>query len=68
MRVITHGNQYEIGEVTCKNCECKFAYNSKDIKVEVWKDYDSYDRDEYEKQVLFCPECHKRLTLQGNLI
>ena len=32
MRVIKHGNKYELGVVICNNCNCNFAITSKDIK------------------------------------
>jgi hypothetical protein len=31
MRIIKHGELYEIGEKTCPHCKCVFAYNKKDI-------------------------------------
>lgn len=58
MRIIKHGNQYELGEITCKKCGCVFAYNGEDIRTESYTDYSSYDHDEYNTDIVYCPECH----------
>ena len=50
MRIIEHGDKFELGEMTCYNCHCKFAYNKSDVKI-------IYDRDEYGINVVSCPEC-----------
>lgn len=68
MRVIKHGDTYEIGIITCPSCGCVFAYTNSDVKTENWTDYSSYDRDEYSQEVVRCPECHIRLTLEGKRI
>ena len=52
MRVIKHGDQYELGEKTCANCKCVFVYNGKDVK-------ETYDKDdECDRKYVVCPECH----------
>ena len=65
MRVIEHGDQYELGEKVCKQCGCKFAYNKKDIKVERISDYDegTYGHDYYNANVVFCPECKHMIMI-----
>ena len=68
MKIIQHGNQYGLGTIACPNCECIFVYNRKDIKIEEWTDYDSYYHDKYDEKVVYCPECHIRLTLEGKPI
>ena len=68
MRVLVHGNQYELGKILCPKCKCMFAYNGEDIKIEELIDYTSYYRDKYDKKVIHCPECRARLTLDGELI
>ena len=64
MRVIKHGNKYEIGKITCKNCECEFAYTAEDIKVETWTDYDSYYHDQYDRTIVNCPECNHKVIIK----
>lgn len=68
MRVLAHGNQYELGKILCPKCKCMFAYNGEDIKIEELIDYTSYYRDKYDKKIIYCPECRARLTLDGELI
>ena len=62
MRVIKHGNKYEIGKITCKNCECEFAYTTKDL--ETYTDHDSYYHDQYERTVVTCPECSYKIIIK----
>lgn len=68
MRIIKHGNTYELGQLTCPKCGCEFAYNKTDIQVEEWTDYNSYYHDRYDEQVVHCPECRERMTLQGKSV
>lgn len=63
MRIIEHGNNYELGQIVCENCKCKFAYNKNDIKIEHYVEYDTYDRDEYDRNTVKCPECHKIIII-----
>lgn len=63
MRVIKHGNKYELGVVICNNCNCKFAITSKDITKIQYTDYSSYDHDEYDINVTFCPECNEEIKV-----
>lgn len=65
MRIIEHGDKFELGEVTCCNCHCKFAYNKSDIEIQHIKEWDTYDRDEYDINIVVCPECKITLTLKG---
>ena len=64
MRVIKHGNKYELGAVICDRCGCKFAITSSDIKTEQYTDYSSYDRDEYNVTVTHCPECNNIIEVK----
>ena len=68
MRIIEHGNKYEIGEITCCCCNCKFAYNKSDLKEQHIKEWETYDQDEYDIVVVRCPECNTTLTLEGKEI
>ena len=68
MRILVHGNQYELGKILCPKCKCMFAYNGDDVKIEEWTDYDSYYHDTYDEKVVHCPECRTRLTLDGEPI
>ena len=65
MRIIEHGDKYELGTITCDVCHCKFAYTKADIKVQRVKEYGTYDRDEYDINTVSCPECKITLTLEG---
>lgn len=57
MRIIKHGDLYELGTTVCPNCHCEFAYNKKDIKEE-------YDRqDECDISIVFCPECKHSIPI-----
>lgn len=57
MRIIKHGIYYELGEVTCPNCKCYFAYNKNDIKEE-------YDKqDECNIDIVICPECKHSIPI-----
>ena len=51
MRIIKHGDKFEIGEATCPTCHCVFAYTREDI-------CSTYNRDEgYDEYYVNCPEC-----------
>ena len=63
MRVIKHGNMYELGSVTCNKCNCIFAITLKDVKLEHYTDYGSYDRDEYDTHITNCPECNNKIEV-----
>lgn len=63
MRVIKHGDSFEIGQITCKKCHCEFAYNRKDIRQETYTDYESYDHEEITKNIIMCPECHATIEV-----
>ncbi len=57
MRIIKHGDQYELGTKVCTNCHCEFAYNKKDIKEE-------YNRqDECDINIVLCPECKHSIPI-----
>jgi len=57
MRIIKHGNRYEIGSKVCSKCKCEFAYTKADIKEEYDKD------DECYIDILYCPECKERIIV-----
>ena len=58
MRIIKHGDLYELGQQECSKYHCVFGFNKKDITSYRYIDYESYDRDEYDKNILYCPECN----------
>lgn len=60
MRVIEHGDQWEIAERVCKECKCKFAYNRRDIKTEKRRDEDG---DYEEVTLVYCPECRNEVRV-----
>jgi hypothetical protein len=65
MRIIKHGDKYELGEITCDRCGCTFAYTASDIRHEVVADFSdpNFDKDWIEQTVINCPECKKRLKI-----
>ena len=61
MRIIKHGNQYELGEVTCPNCECQFVYNKDDIEEieNIIFASEENEEDIHENLInVYCPECN----------
>ena len=68
MKILKHGNNYDLGQISCPECECVFVYNGKDITEETWTDRSSYYPDECRRQVVFCPECCTKLSLDGSKI
>ena len=66
MRVIKHGNKYELGEITCDRCGCTFAYTGSDLRTEKVVNYNDNPvcgYDFIQQTVLNCPECKKRLEI-----
>ena len=57
MRIIKHGELYEIGEKTCPHCKCVFAYNKKDIQT-IHRD------NEYCADIVVCPECKQYIPIK----
>lgn len=66
MRIIKHGDQYELGELTCDRCGCKFAYTGKDVETSQVRAYDNrqYEHDSYKVDFISCPECHNRIIIE----
>ena len=57
MRVIKHGNLYELGTKTCPYCNCEFAFTLTDIEK-------YFDIDEKEsRRIIICPECQRNIYL-----
>ena len=57
MRIIKHGDKFEIGETTCPTCHCVFAYAREDIGS-------MYNRDEdYNEYFVSCPECIQNIFI-----
>lgn len=61
MRVIKHGDLFEIGQITCKRCNCELAYTKKDI--EEIEGTTPYTREEIVKRIITCPECHATIEV-----
>ena len=61
MRVIKHGDLFEIGQVTCKRCNCEMAYTRKDI--EQVEEAVHYTHEEITKKIITCPECHATIEV-----
>lgn len=63
MRVIKHGDLYEIGQITCKRCNCEMAYTRQDIQEIEYTDYSEPDRETFTKKIITCPECHATIEV-----
>ena len=64
MRIIKHGNTYEIGTKTCDKCGCTFAYTIADTRTELVTKFDTtYGQDSISQTVVNCPECHSMLEV-----
>jgi len=61
MRIIEHGDTFELGTQICPKCNCVFAFTKKDITNYRYIDYSSYDHDEYDEYILYCPECDHKI-------
>ena len=59
MKVIKHGDKYELGEKTCPTCHCVFTYNREDVGT-------LYNREEgYDEYFVSCPECTRTVYLSS---
>ena len=58
MRVIKHGDLFEIGQITCKRCNCEIAYTRQDIEQIKETNCENYTRGGDIKNIVMCPECH----------
>lgn len=67
MRIITHGDLQELGQIYCNKCHCLFGYNKDDL--EVYKS--STNLLEYvldiPAYVVKCPECGNVITISGEI-
>ena len=63
MRVIKHGDLFEIGQITCKRCNCEMAYTRQDIEQIEYMDYNDYNREASVKKTITCPECHATIEV-----
>lgn len=63
MRVIKHGDLFEIGQITCKRCNCEMAYTRQDIEQIKYIDYDCFDPETVIKNIITCPECHATIEV-----
>ena len=63
MRVIKHGDLFEIGQITCKKCHCELAYTRQDIQEIEHVDYSDPDRETFTKKTITCPECHATIEV-----
>lgn len=64
MRVIKHGDLFEIGQVTCKRCNCEMAYTRQDITV--IKNVEMSDLKIINgviRNIITCPECHATIEV-----
>lgn len=62
MRVIKHGDKFEIGEKTCPTCHCCFAYTREDVGA-------LYNREEgYDEYYVSCPECTRSVDISAKEI
>ena len=63
MRVIKHGDLFEIGQITCKKCHCELAYTRQDIQEIEYMDYSEPDHETSIKKIIMCPECHATIEV-----
>ena len=63
MRVIKHGDLFEIGQITCKRCNCEMAYTRQDIQERDYMNYSEPDRETFTKKIITCPECHTTIEV-----
>ena len=63
MRVIKHGDLFEIGQITCKRCNCEMAYTRQDIQEIDYMNYSEPDRETFTKKIITCPECHTTIEV-----
>ena len=63
MRIIKHGDLFEIGQITCKRCNCELAYTRQDIEQIKYIDYDHFDPEAVMKNIITCPECHATIEV-----
>lgn len=62
MRIIKHGDKFEIGETTCPTCHCIFAYTREDVNL-------AYNKDEsHNRYFISCPECFQNLYISAKEI
>ena len=58
MKIIKHGELFELGEIKCSHCKCEFTYNKRDIKI-------IYDKqDECDIEIVYCPECNYEIPIK----
>lgn len=62
MRIIKHGDKFELGEKICPTCHCVFAYTREDVGS-------AYNREEgYDEYFVSCPECTRSIYLSSKEI
>ena len=57
-RIIKHGNDSQLGPVTCENCGCEFTYSFVDAMRQV--DLEKRAKIEFTH----CPECFNQIILK----
>lgn len=62
MRIISHGDLQELGQICCPRCHCVFGYNKDDIEKYRLTDMPEYQVD---TMVVTCPECYETISLPG---
>ena len=67
MRIINHGDQYELGELVCPNCNCEFAYNQDDVNIIqdhlIIEDENTGNIIRKDLHFVCCPECNTEIEL-----
>ena len=66
MRIITHGDLQELGQVYCSKCHCLYGYNKTDLN---YKYLHPDTESGYEATVIIpfviCPECGTTAFVEG---
>ena len=66
MRIITHGDLQELGQVYCSKCHCLFGYNKNDIQYKHnFPDAEPGLSVELIIPYVVCPECGQVIAVEG---
>lgn len=68
MRIITHGDLQELGQIYCSRCHCLYGYNKKDLHYQhIYPDAEPDLSVEIILPFVICPECGQTTQVEGIL-